>query len=84
MRRRFNLISALSYNNAFDNIGNIFSNINTQYGTRMFQRQWLFGWTITEYWVMLMNRMEGWGVPSGITRACKLVFTNNRTDLMVK
>ncbi len=82
LRKRFNIFYAFIYNNPMENISRVFQNIDTQHGTRFFQRQWLFGSTLTEYWVSLMNRLESIGVPSKITKACKLVFTNNRTDLM--
>ena len=82
LRRQYNVMAAVFYNNPMENLTDIFANINTQYGTRFFQRQWLFGWTLTEYWVALMNKLEHLGAPSKLTKACKLIFTKNRTDLI--
>lgn len=84
LRQKFNLLYAVLFNNPLENILNIFSNIHTSYGPRAFQRLWLGGYTLTEYWVSLMNHLEKVGVPSGVTNACKLVFTNKRNDLIIK
>ncbi len=83
LRRHFNILYTTFYNNPGENILSIFGNINTEYGTRAFQRQFLFGSTLTEYWVNIMNYLEQLGVPSKITSACKIVFTKNRSDLNV-
>ena len=85
LRRNYNLWLSVMYDNPINNLISIFENINVQgIGTRAFQRLLLGGNLATEYYVGFMDFLEGKGVPSKVTEACKLLLVRNRTDLNIE
>ena len=82
LRLKYNTILALGFANILQLFLQTFETIGTSIGPRAFQRIFFFGYTPTEHFVGFMDWMEGKGVPSGFTNACKAVFTRNRTDLV--
>lgn len=82
LRRRFNLLNALFYNNPVGNITEIMNLISTNWGSRGLFRQFTLGWTPTEYWVKMVDLTQEKGLMSeGFAESCKKVFTKNRLDI---
>ena len=82
LRRKFNFLNALIYNNPVGNIVEIMSTINSSWGPRGLVRQFTLGGTPTEYWVRMVDLAQEKGFLSeGIAESCRKVFTKNRLDL---
>ena len=82
LRRRFNLLYALSYENPLGNILEVFTNTYNSLGSRGFSRIFFAGSLPTEYWVNFMDFLENKNIlSSDFAEKCKSIFTNNRTDL---
>lgn len=82
LRVKYNLILAILFDNPVGGWVDTFINIDTSVGPRAFQRIFFGYYTPTEWLVEFANWAEDKGVSPSITKACKSIFTKNRTDLI--